>query len=193
MDSETTEKTHPAPAETTTIAFPTISGLPQDVIDEILNHLSTGKKIELQTLPPILRFDIEIMGCTVQTTPFPYYPLHMETRGGLARDIPYTGEESRPLREGAPILVTRMAFRRSRKVFRLHPVVYERDAGLLERRGRITTVSPDSLARKFVTICNIFDCRDVHYFGSANPGRHRAIAQLGRFEVDGFPCGARRG
>ena len=44
MDSETTEETHPAPAETTTIAVPTISGLPQDLIDEILNHLSSGKK-----------------------------------------------------------------------------------------------------------------------------------------------------
>lgn len=107
------------------------------------------------------------------TASFPLRLLHVEVHNDLARDVPCTRRESRPLRQRLTIV-----FRCSSNVFRIHPVVHKCEKGRLVGTGRVRAVVPNPFVREVIAIRDLFGHRHGLGYRLADPGCHGTTTQL---------------
>ena len=79
MGSKTSKAKCPASADTKPVVVPVVPRIPQEIIDEILGYL-------------------------VSAVPLPHCLLRFGGYGEMAQEVPSTGEESRPPRQGFALL-----------------------------------------------------------------------------------------
>jgi len=102
---------------------------------------------------------IEIMGSIVPVPPLPHCHLLLVGYGEMAQDVPGAGGGTRlPSQESR--LPDRRTRPRSRRVFRVHPVVYERgEGGFIVPSGKGSAVV-DILELEVSADCDLFDLFD---------------------------------
>ena len=73
----------------------------------------------------------------------------------MAQDLPRAAGESRPLRQGSTLLAWR-ALRRSREIFKTHPVVYQRGEDGFDDEHDVLIIQ-DILPWEVAAVCDVAD------------------------------------
>lgn len=98
------------------------------------------------------------MGSIVPAAPLPHNHLDSEGYRQMAQNLPSTGEQSRPSRQGF-ILLTWGVLRRASGVSWTHPVIHKREEGGVVEGSNFSTIAGVSVWDSVTTIYNLFGHR----------------------------------